>query len=184
MFSYISQRNIESMLVGNLIAVVLIGVVMILALRSFALGLISLVPNAVPVVMTFGIWALVSGKVGMAAATVSVSSLGIVVDDTVHFLTKYQRARREAGRSPEDAIRYAFDTVGVALIVNTVILALGFLVLTQSSFKMNVDMGLMTVIAIVFALLLDFLLLPALLLLRRRGGETAAGGSSQVAGAA
>ena len=98
-------------------------------------------------------------------------SLGIIVDDTVHFLTKYQRARKEKNLDVEDAIRYAFDTVGVALIANTVILGIGFSVLTYSTFKMNVDMGLMTLIAIIFALVLDFLLLPALLLLGR-GRET------------
>ena len=87
-----------------------------------------------------------------------------MVDDTVHFLTKFQRASRE-GRSPEDAIRYAFETVGVALFVNTVILVLGFLVLTYSSFKPNVDLGLLTIMAIVFALIIDFLLLPTLLLI-------------------
>jgi len=124
-----------------------------------------LIPNALPILCTFGVWALLVGEVGFSVATVASISLGIIVDDTVHFLTKYRRARTELGLSAEDAIRYAFDTVGVALIVNTIILSLGFLVLTFSSFKLNVDMGMMTIIAIIFALVLDFLLLPCLLLL-------------------
>ena len=85
-------------------------------------------------------------------------------DDTVHLLSKYVRARREHGGSAADAIRYAFRNVGVAIIVNTVILSIGFLVLLTSSFKINADMGLLTSLAIVFALILDFLFLPALLL--------------------
>jgi hypothetical protein len=75
------------------------------------------------------------------------------------------RARDERNLTVEDSIRYAFRNVGMAIIVNTIILTAGFLVLTTSAFKLNVDMGLMTVIAIVFALILDFLLLPAMLIL-------------------
>jgi hypothetical protein len=108
------------------------------------------------------------GEVGFSVATVASISLGIVVDDTVHFLSKYVRARDERGLTVEDSIRYAFRNVGVAIFVNTIILTAGFLVMTTSAFKMNVDLGLMTVLAIGFALILDFLFLPALLLLGRR----------------
>ncbi|MEO1601913.1 MAG: MMPL family transporter [Pseudomonadota bacterium] len=171
MFTYITDRNVQSMILGTTVAILAISAIMIVTLRSVPLGLLSLVPNALPILTTFGIWALLVGQVGFSVATVASISLGIIVDDTVHFLTKYQRARRENGYGPEDAIRYAFETVGAALIANTVILVLGFLVLTYSSFKMNVDMGLMTVIAIILALVIDFLLLPALLLL---GGKSEA----------
>jgi len=78
------------------------------------------------------------------------------------------RARNERALSIEDSIRYAFHNVGIAIVVNTIILAAGFFVMTTSAFKMNVDLGLMTMLAIGFALILDFLLLPALLLLGKR----------------
>ena len=165
MFSYISQRNIESMLRGNLLAVILIAGIMVLSLRSLPLGALSLIPNAVPILMTFGVWALTVGEVGMAAATVSVTSLGIIVDNTVHFMTKYLRARRERGFDQPEAIRYAFRTVGAAIAANAVILALGFAVLAASTFRINAEMGLLTALAIVIALAVDFLLLPALLLI-------------------
>lgn len=165
MFTFITDRNVQNMILGTIIAIVSISLIMILCLRSVSLGLLSLIPNGLPILTTFGLWALLVGQVGFSVATVASISLGIIVDDTVHFLTKYTRARRESGLSVEDAIRYAFDTVGLALIVNTVILVLGFAVLTFSSFKLNVDMGMMTLIAIILALLLDFFLLPALLLL-------------------
>ena len=165
MFTYISERNINNMLGGTAIAIFAIAIILMLALRSFRLGLLSLVPNGLPVLATFGTWALLVGKIGFSVATVASISLGIVVDDTVHLLSKYVRARDERGGTAADAIRYAFKSVGVALIVNTVILTLGFMVLLTSSFKVNVDMGLLTALAIVFALVLDFLFLPALLLL-------------------
>ncbi len=176
MFAYISQRNIESMLRGNVLAVGLIAGILVLALRSVGLGLLSLIPNTVPVLGTFGIWALVSGQVGMAAATVSVSSLGIVVDDTVHFLTKYLRARRERGLDRPAAVRYAFHTVGSAIVSTTLILTAGFLVLALSSFRINFELGVLTAIALVLALVADFTLLPALLLWGHRAGGAHAGG--------
>ena len=71
---------------------------------------------------------------------------------------------REQGLSPEDAVRYAFKSVGLALVITTVVLAAGFLVLSLSPFKVNADMGLMTAITIVIALLVDFLFLPPLLM--------------------
>ena len=168
MFSFISQRNIESMLTGNAIAVVLIAIVLMLALRSVGLGSMSLLPNVLPILMTYGLWGLLVGRVGMATATVSATSLGIIVDDTVHFLTKYLRGRREHGYDRPEAIRYTFCTVGLALIANSIILAVGFAFLAQSTFKPNVEMGLLTAIAISIALAFDLLLLPALLLIGHR----------------
>ncbi|MEM7011264.1 MAG: MMPL family transporter, partial [Verrucomicrobiota bacterium] len=150
---------------GNAIAIVLIAFVLALALRSVKLGALSLIPNSLPILITFGIWAVTVKLVGMAAATVTSTSLGIVVDDTVHFLSKYLYARRDKGMSREDAIRYAFNTVGSALVTTTVVLSIGFGVLAFSSFKVNGEMGLLTSIAIVVAFVFDFTVLPALLLL-------------------
>ena len=144
---------------------------MIFALQSVKLGVLSLVPNGLPILTTFGAWALLVGTVGFSVATVASISLGIIVDDTVHFLSKYVRARNERGLSIEDSIRYAFQRVGIAIVVNTIILSAGFFVMTTSAFKMNVDLGFMTILSIVFALVLDFLLLPALLLLGKRGKD-------------
>ena len=163
MFSYIAKRNIESMLKGNVIAVTLIALVLVLILRSFRLGLLSIIPNATPVLVTLGIWALAVGQVGLPVAIVTVTSLGIVVDDTVHLLTKYLRGRREKNLSAEDAIRYALKTVGKAITMNTVILAIGFSVLALSSFKINQETGMLTALVVVVALVLDFLMLPAIL---------------------
>ena len=165
MFTYISERNMENMVTGTIVAIIAIALIMMFALQSLRLGLLSLVPNGLPILTTFGAWALLVGTVGFSVATVASISLGIIVDDTVHFLSKYVRARNERALSIEDSIRYAFNNVGIAIVVNTIILAAGFFVMTTSAFKMNVDLGLMTMLAIGFALILDFLLLPALLLL-------------------
>lgn len=165
MFTYITHRNTEGMLQGNVVAVVVISLIMILALRSFRIGMLSIVPNAVPILMTFGLWALTFEKIGMASSTVSAVALGIVVDDSVHFLSKYLRARREKGMSRPEAIKYAYETVGLALIATTVILVLGFAVMATSLFEFNKQLGLMTAATMVIALIMDFTLLPALLLI-------------------
>ncbi len=164
MFSYIAERNIISMLKGNGIAIVLISAIMILALRSWSLGILSLIPNAFPILMTFGVWALLVGIVGMAAATVAAVSLGIIVDNTVHLLTKYQRGRNEKGLSVPDAIRYSYRTVGVAVAVNALVLAVGFAVLALSTFKINNELGMLMSLTVLIALVVDFLILPALLM--------------------
>ena len=164
MFAYIGRRNIKSMLVGTTVALLLISGILMVAFRSAKIGLISLVPNLVPGAMGFGVWGLFVGEVGLALSVVTSMTLGIVVDDTVHFLSKYLRARRENGYSPADAIRYAFTTVGRALLITSVVLVAGFLVLSTSSFEVNAGMGLLTAIVITLALAADFLLLPPLLL--------------------
>ncbi len=164
MFAHITGRNIKSMLVGTTAALVLISLILIVALRSLKLGLISMVPNLVPAALAFGLWGIVVGQIGLAISVVSAMSLGIIVDDTVHFLTKYERARREQGMDAQDAVRYAFSTVGMALWVTSLVLVAGFLVLSQSAFQVNSGMGLLTAIVIVFALIADFLFLPPLLI--------------------
>jgi predicted RND superfamily exporter protein len=164
MFAHIGQRNIISMLVGTTLALVLISILLGFALKSWRFGLISLLPNLVPATIAFGIWGLYSGEVGLALSVVIGMTLGIVVDDTVHFLSKYLHAKREKGATSEQAVHYAFDNVGRALWVTTLVLVAGFAVLAQSTFKLNADMGLLTAITIFIALVIDFLFLPPLLM--------------------
>ena len=164
MFANIGKRNIVSMLFGTTVALILISMVLILALRSLKIGLVSLIPNLVPAAMGFGLWGLIVGEIGLSLSVVVSMSLGIVVDDTVHFLSKYLRARREKGLNSEDAVRYAFTTVGRALVITSIVLVAGFLILSTSSFELNAGMGLLTAIVIAFALFADFLLLPSILM--------------------
>jgi hypothetical protein len=164
MFAHIGKRNIISMLSGTTMALVLISLLMILALRSVKLGITSMVPNLVPAAMGFGLWGMLVGEVGLALSVVTSMTLGIVVDDTVHFMSKYQRARRENGLDSKQAVRYAFTSVGRALITTSVVLIAGFLVLALSAFKLNSGMGLLTAMIIGLALVADFLLLPPLLM--------------------
>lgn len=164
MFAHIGMTNSKSLLLGTCIALFFISIILIVALRSLKIGMISLIPNLVPVGIAFGIWGLIDGQIGMSVSIVAGMTLGIVVDDTVHFLSKYLRAKREKGLNAQEACLYAFTHVGQALIVTTFVLVTGFLVLSMSTFKMNGDMGLLTAMTIAIALVVDFLLLPPLLI--------------------
>ena len=176
LFSFVAERNIEAMFEGAAYLIVAIFMVLAVSFRSAALGAISILPNALPILTTFGVWALLVGTVGFSVAAVGAVAVGLVVDFTVHFLSKFLRARRQAGQSIEDSVRYAFRTAGAAIFVTTVILAAGFAVLVTSSFKLNADLGLLTALSVVFAMLINFLLLPSLFLVfgkRDRDSEPA-----------
>ena len=167
-FAHLSQRNIESMLrptfsPGTIIAMALISFILIGVFKSVRLGLVSLVPNFLPAAMAFGLWGYLVGRVGLAGSVVTAMAFGIIVDDTIHFLSRYVKARRE-GLLPPEAVRAAFSTVGKALWTTTAILSLGFLVFASSGFELSWALGLLITITIVFALLADFLLLPPLLM--------------------
>lgn len=164
MFANIGYRNIRTMLFGAVLALVLISLILIVALRSVKIGFLSLIPNLAPIGMAFGIWGILIGQVGLGLSVVAGVTLGIVVDDTIHYLSKYLRARREKGLTSPEAVRYAFQSVGLALWVTTLTLVAGFLILSTSHFYLNSSMGMMTAATIALALIADFLFLPPLLM--------------------
>jgi predicted RND superfamily exporter protein len=165
MFSKLGFRQADSMFKGNIIALILISLVLMIALRNFKLGLLSIIPNVAPVLVGFGLWYLLKGTINTGMVIVFGMTLGIIVDDTVHFMSKFLRARRELGYDAKAAIIYAFETVGKALVTTTVVLLAGFIVLSTSSFALNSYMARITVIIIIAALIIDFILLPSLLIL-------------------
>lgn len=163
MFAHIARRNFVSMLWGTGIAFVVISLMLLAAFGSPRLALISMAPNLLPAIIGFGIWGLTIGQVGLSLAVVGSLTLGIIVDDTLHLLNRYARARR-SGASPEDAVREALSQVGLALGITSLVLFTGFALFTTSGFLLTVHFGALTAIVIAAALLADFLLLPPLLL--------------------
>ena len=162
-YTMISARDVPSMLQGTTLALIFISFVIFLVLRNLKLGLVSLVPNLLPALMGFGLWGYIVGNVTLAVSIVVAMTLGIVVDDTVHFMLKYADARKR-GKSAEDSVRYAFKSVGMALTVTSLGLVIGFAILGQSGFAVNRDMAQLTAITLAFALFVDFLFLPPLLI--------------------
>ena len=167
-FARLTARNIRSMLRGTLLSLVLISGLLLVVLRSVRIGILSLVPNLFPAAMAFGIWGYWFGQVNLVVSIMAAITLGIVVDDTVHFLTKYLQGRRSAGLDPQGAVRFAFSHVGKALWVTSFALTAGFLVLATSGFAVNGTTGLMCALTLSVALLADFFFLPPLLMLLDR----------------
>jgi uncharacterized protein len=164
MFSHIAKRNIESNFLSLPLCMAGISLLLLPGLRSWKFGLLTLIPNLLPLGMAFGVWYLINGEIIFTMAVVINMVVGIIVDDTIHFLSKYLRGRREYKLDPEASIRYAFHEAGSAMIVTTAILATGFSILALSNFLPNSTMSLMTTIAILLALPVDLLLLPMLVL--------------------
>ncbi|WP_347330761.1 efflux RND transporter permease subunit [Marinimicrobium locisalis] len=163
-FSHVGQSSISSLLEGALLALVLISILLLIIFRSVVVGLVSLIPNIIPVAAGFGTWYFLVGEVSMGLAGVSAMVIGVVVDDTVHFLFQYVRNINQ-GFSPEDSVRHTFRYTKTAIMVSSLLLMAGFLLLSTSSFEKNAQMGQLTSLTIFYALVLDLVLLPALAML-------------------
>ena len=111
-----------------------------------------------------GLWGYAVGEVGVAASVVTAIAFGIVVDDTIHFMTKYVGARNN-GLLPSESVQSAFRSVGKALLVTTIVFALGFMVFGASGMSTNQALGVLVGMTVIVALLADFLLLPPLLMM-------------------
>lgn len=172
MFAKLGFRQADSMIKGNIIALLLISLVLMLALKSFKMGAISLIPNLTPVIVGFGFWALYLAEINTGMVVVFGMTLGIIVDDTVHFMSKFLRARRELNYNAKDSVIYAFETVGRALVITTLVLVAGFTVLSTSPFALNSYMARITVVIITAALVIDFILLPSILILAYKEKST------------
>ena len=182
MFSFIGERNIRSMLAGSGLALLVISALLLLMLKSWKLGLVSLAPNLLPPVMGFGLWGLTNGEIGLSLSLVTSMTLGIIIDDTVHFLVQYQRARRR-GDTAYAAVAATYRDVAPAMAATSAILMAGFLVLALSHFELNAGMGLMTALVIGIAMLMDLFFLPPLLLAVERKHDVATAGPAARAGA-
>ncbi len=173
-YAHISEANIRMMLLGTFVGLTLISLTMFVVLRTARLALLSLVPNLIPAAMAYGLWGYVVGEVNIAVSVVGSFTFGIIVDDTVHFVSKYFHARRALRYSPEDATRYCFQVAGAPTIIASVVLISGFIVLCFSGFSISRQMGMLAAITIVLGLLVELFLLPSLLLAfgekRRRSG--------------
>jgi predicted RND superfamily exporter protein len=150
----------DSLSTAFLVIVVLIAVLF----KSLRTGLISILPNAAPLLIGYGFMGVMGWDLEPGPAVVFTVALGIAVDDSIHLLARFREERR-AGRDRADAVRQAVHHAGSAVGVTSVILASGFAINTLSDFPMNRTFGALGAVIIVSALASDVLLLPALLAL-------------------
>lgn len=171
MLGHAAVRNGYATISGFALALLIIAVILSVSFRSVKLGVLSLIPNLAPGLFAFGVWGMVDGKLGISAAPAVLIALGIVVDDTIHFMSKYLRARRE-GLTTDGAIHYSFRRTGTAIGINCTILIVGFMVLTLSALVPSQFMGVITALSLFFSLGLTYFLLPTLMKLIDNSNET------------
>ena len=162
-----SLESARTMVIATALALVAISGLLIVSIGSVRLGLISLIPNLLPVLVAFGLWGVLVGDVSFAATVVAALTFGIVVDDTVHILLRYRHAK-EQGASPREAIASSLGTVGLAVVVTTIVIGAGFSIYATSGFLVNQHFSILSTLTLASALVADLVFLPPLLVLADR----------------
>ena len=162
LFARLDKQIATELMQGFTLSFLLITLTMLIGLKSVRYGLLSIMPNLFPATIVFGFWGLFVGELSPYILMLFSISIGLVVDDSVHILSKYIWARRE-GRAPEPAVQYSLDKAGSAITITTLSLALGTFILVFSNTFHFQNVALLLTPIIVVAWLLDLLFLPPLL---------------------
>lgn len=161
-FARTLDAMMSSMVQSYSIAAVVISLMMMLLVGHIRLGLVSMIPNLLPITMVLGLMGLTGMPLDAFTMLIGSIALGLAVDDTVHFMHNFQRYYRRSGDSVE-AISHTLHTAGRAMVVTTIVLGLGFFIFMRSEMNNIFNFGLLTGLAIILALLADLLLAPALM---------------------
>ena len=162
MFAYM-QKDVTNTLIYSLsLAILLVSLVMLLIFKRFKILWVFILPNILPVILVIGLmgWMGITVDIGVAIAGAII--IGVAVDDTIHFLVKYFEARKQ-GLSIEETFDEVLRYAGKAILFTTIILSISFSLFAFSTFTPNQNFGVVTAFALVVALVIDLLLLPALL---------------------
>ncbi|OUR97087.1 hypothetical protein A9Q84_12205 [Halobacteriovorax marinus] len=144
------------------LALFIITIIMILIFKNVKLGLLSIIPNFVPIIFGAGLLKILDKPIDIGCAIVASVTLGIAVDDTIHFLTHYNTLKK-LGVSRFEAMVKVFTTTGLALIVTTVILVSCFGLFMFASLMPNINFGILCALVLSIALICDLVLLPAII---------------------
>ncbi|MCO4744052.1 MAG: MMPL family transporter [Proteobacteria bacterium] len=174
MMDYVVQSQVSSVAVAFVVIFSLLTVLF----GSLRLALLAVPANLVPIFMTLGLMGALGIRLDVATVTIAAIVLGLVVDDSLHFLYRYREALR-AGCGHEDAVRDSLSHAGVAMMTTTVALSLGFGVLGLAEVKSVAFFGVLSATAMVVALLADVMLLPALIAFSRPNIVSPEGASAE-----
>ncbi len=148
---------------GFMLSFFFITITMIIGLQSWRYGLLSIMPNLFPATIVFGVWAVFVGELSPYILMLFSISIGLVVDDSVHILSKYISGKKD-GMSPESASIYSLDRAGSAITITTLSLALGTFILVFSSTPYFQSVASLLTPIIIVAWALDLFFLPPLLI--------------------
>ncbi|MCO4770684.1 MAG: RND family transporter [Deltaproteobacteria bacterium] len=152
---------LETMVRSLGLAFLLVSVFMAFALRSVKLGLFSMIPNIVPIGFTLGLMSWTGVRLDPGTATTGAVALGLVVDDTLHFLHQFREWAGKEGVSLAEATERTLRVTGRALVMTTAILVTAFASMLVASFTPNNNFGMLSAITIGLALVADLIVLPA-----------------------
>ncbi len=167
LFAVLGYEVTLSMFLSGLTSGLVISLLLGLFLGNWRLGVVAMIPNTIPGTVIFGLWGASVNTIDIAAAGTFSIGLGIVVDDTVHILSRHIRNRR-AGIAPLQSLEMIFEETGSALVLTTVVLTSGMSILAASIFGPNQTMAILMAANIGLALLYDLLMLPHMLVLLDR----------------
>ncbi|MCB1869281.1 MAG: MMPL family transporter [Gammaproteobacteria bacterium] len=156
------SATIESMKQSYLIAILVISLMMILLIGNIRIGLISMIPNLAPIILTLGLMGWFGIPIDLFTMLIGSIAIGLAVDDTIHFMHNYRRYHHDTG-DVREAVRNTLLTTGRAMLVTTVVLSSGFFLYMFATLSNLSNFGLLTGFTIIMALLADFFLAPALL---------------------
>jgi predicted RND superfamily exporter protein len=168
LFTQAIENILTSMARSYPAALIVVTLLMILLLGRLEIGLLSMVPNLLPILIVTGLMGWLRIPFDFATMTVGSIAIGLVVDDTIHFLHAFSRDL-EGGADVRAATRHTLLTTGRAMFVTSLTLVAGFLAYTQATLQNLVNFGVLIAAVIVLALLADFTLVPALLTIRKGG---------------
>ena len=162
MFAHMQHDVTDTLISSLLLSVLVTSFVMLLIFRSIKMIPLFIIPNILPIILVIGVmgWLGISIDIGVAISGAII--LGIAIDDTIHFLIKYTQARKN-GLNLEQALAYVMHYSGSAMILTTLVLSAAFIVFIFSQFMLNANFGLITATALLIAVAIDLLLLPALI---------------------
>jgi len=139
---------------------------MVFLFRSVTVGVISMVPNLIPIVMTLGTMGLLDISLNLGTAPVAAIALGIAIDDTIHFLSRFRMELHKDNDYP-GAIQRTIRSVGKPILITSLILTVGFFIFLFSNFQFTQNMGVLISFTVISAIFGDLILLPILLLIFR-----------------
>ena len=157
-----SQRLVGDMLKSFSLSLFLVMLAILALLRSFRLTLLAVIPNIIPIIWTLGLMGLLRIDLSTGTAMIGAVAFGLAVDDTIHYLVHFRRVRSQG---VETAVRTTTTRIGRALLITTLVLALGFWTGCFGSFKPTIYFSLLVGGTLLGALLCDLLVLPASLIL-------------------
>jgi len=169
MFAHMQHDVTDTLIESILLAITAVSLMMILIFRNLRILPLFIIPNILPIVLVVGVMGWLGITIDIGVAISGAIIIGVAVDDTIHFLVKYREARRR-GDNIQTSLEYVMQYAGSAIIFTTLILSVAFLIFVFSQFLPNVNFGIVTAVALIIAVLVDLLMLPAILS-RFDGGE-------------